>query len=107
MPAEGTVTLGLQKARVTASPTTLSGLTASLDGPLAGAVVSGDATVEPGNSNLDLVIRPGVTLGDVVVRISGDADLGAGVVLLEDLVTVHVVAELAANLGLGVAAEPF
>jgi len=106
MPIEGTATFGVEKARVTASPRTLSGATASLDGALQGEVVGGDGSVEPGNGSLDVVIRQGSAIGDVVVRVFGDADLGAGLQVIEDLVTVHFVAERAANLGLGVVAEP-
>jgi hypothetical protein len=108
MPLEGTVTLGVQKYRVVANPITLSGSPASIDGALQGEVLQGDVTVEPGNGPNDLVIRPnsGAALGDALVRVFGDADLGAGVELIEDLVTVHLVAERAANLGLTGGAEP-
>ena len=108
MPAEGTITLGQQKARVTASPTTLSGAPASIDGVLQGELLSGDALIEPGSGPLDLVIRQSSTTGagDAVVRVFGDADLGAGVVTIEDVVTIHFVSELAANLGVGVTSEP-
>lgn len=95
-----------QKVRLTASPTTASGAPAPLDGSLSAVIDSGDATVEAGAGALDIVIRPGASLGDVTGRVQGDADLGSGVVTLEDTFTIHVTSAMAVNLGVSASVEP-
>jgi hypothetical protein len=97
-----------QKARVTATPQTASERPASLDGPLRASVVSdgtGGASVADGNSALEVVLIPGDTPGDVTFLVEGDADLGAGVTLIQDTVILHAAGAQAAALGLGVAVE--
>jgi hypothetical protein len=108
MPLNDTVTIGAQKYRVRTNPITLSGSPAQIEGGLQSEVISGPVTVEPGNGPNELVITPNTDAspGQAVVRCFGDADLGAGVELIEDLVTLDLVAERAANLGLTGGVEP-
>ena len=96
-----------QKVRFTASPTTATGATASLDGNLGATVDSGDATVEPGVGSLDVVVRPAAGFAGVIAgRVSADADLGEGVVTIEDTFSITVTSAMAANLGVSAAVEP-
>src|SRR5262245_61801998 len=94
------------KARVQIKPTSLSG---------------GPATIEPGSPTVapaDNVLNPfvamesadtftvqcdlpdGETIADADFVVSGDADLGAGVKTISDVVRLHLTTEQAANLGL-------
>jgi len=90
-----------QKVKVTANPTTTAGNPATLDGGLQAEVVSGDGSVEliPAEPNSVYVVS-GAGVGQTVVRVFADADLGAGVVLIEDSVTLDVSGAQAANFGL-------
>jgi hypothetical protein len=90
-----------EKVRVRANPVDKNGSPAKLDGTTV-ETVSGDATVtQIDDTSFDIVASK--TAGDSVVTVSGDADLGAGVVTLTDTVTVHTVtpaAPMATSLGL-------
>ena len=97
-----------QKVRFTANPTTGSGAPAPIDGVL-GATLDDAAsgTVEPGNGNLDVVVRPAAGfLGKITGRVAADADLGAGVVTLEDTFEIDVTSAMAVNLGVSASVEP-
>ena len=103
MPVEISCTTD-QKVRFTVSPTTSAGLPAGLDGSVTATVDAGEATVEPGLGALDVVVNPNIP-GDVSGRVSGDADLGEGLVTIDDTFVIHVTSALAENLGLTGAVE--
>lgn len=103
MPASINLTT-TQKVKVTLSPTTESGAPATLDGEPQWTVESGDCTVNPEEGGLSAYIVSGSGAGESIVKVVADADLGAGVRHIEDLVTVNVTSEEAANLGLTVGA---
>lgn len=96
-----------QKILVTASPTTAAGAPALIDGALVGSVVSGEATVTPGPTPNSIYLVSGANPGDTTFLVEADADLGTGVVTIQDTVTLHVAGALAVNLGLSAGApEP-
>jgi hypothetical protein len=103
MPASINLTT-TQKVKVTLAPTTESGNPATLDGEPQWTVESGDCTVEPEEGGLSAYILAGGSAGESIVKVVADADLGAGVRHIEDLVTVNVTSEEAAALGLTVGA---
>ena len=95
-----------QKIRVTAVPMTATGRPARLDGALRVSVQSGDGTfLQDSSLPLEVQLVSGDTPGDTTYLIEGDADLGVGIQLVQDLVVLHVSGALAANLGL-VAGSP-
>jgi len=95
-----------QQYRVVASPTTASGNPASLDGPLRAIVTSGEGDVLPGNTDLEVILRTSDNPGPATFLIEADADLGEGVVLIQDTVTFDVQGAMASNLGLSGSVEP-
>jgi hypothetical protein len=103
MPAQINLTT-TQKVKVTINPTTESGGPATLDGEPQWTVESGDCTVNPEEGGLSAYIVSGDGAGESIVKVKADADLGAGERHIEDLVTVNVTSEEAANLGLTVGA---
>jgi hypothetical protein len=106
MPASVNLTTE-QKVKVTLAPVTANGQPATLDGPAEWSVESGDCTVEPEEDGLSAYILSGDEIGESIVKVIADADLGEGVRHIEDLVTVQVTNAEAAALGLTVGApEP-
>lgn len=106
MPIEVNLT-NEEQIRVTANPTTAGGRPASLDGAVRASVISGEGTVLPGSNDREVVLASGDNPGDVTFLIEADADLGEGVQLIQDTVTLHVAGAMAQNLGLVVGApEP-
>lgn len=94
-----------QKVKATAAPVTAAGHPAQLDGALRVSVVSGDGTfTQDAGEPLSVVFVSSDVPGDTTYLVEADADLGAGVVLVQDTVTVHVAGALAAFLGLAVGA---
>jgi len=92
-----------QKIKVTATPVTSTGKAAELDGALRVSVVSGDSTFAQDDTDPKSVsLVSSDTPGDTTFLIEGDADLGEGVELVQDTVTLHVQGARAANLGLAV-----
>jgi len=90
-----------QKVTVTATPKSISGRPATLDGPLTVTVQSGDGTVEQDPAApLSFKAVSGEAPGTTVYLVEGDADLGAGVVTIQDTVELTVTSENAANFGL-------
>ena len=88
-----------QKIRVTVTPTTSAGRPATLDGDVSVTVVSGDSTfnlMPPNAFELISSDTPGAT----TFLVEADADLGSGVVLIQDTITLDVAGALAVNLGL-------
>jgi hypothetical protein len=89
------------KVPVTLTPTTASGNTASLDGIPSWAVLSGDATLEVAEDGLSCFLVSG-TVGNSVIEVSADADLGEGIRSLTDTIDLAVVSAEASVLGLNV-----
>ena len=90
-----------EKIKVTASPTTPGGNPATLDGGLQAEVLSGTGTKEPDPSDPNSFFAvSGPDVGQTVFRVFGDADMGSGVVTIEDVVTLDVAGAMAANFGL-------
>jgi hypothetical protein len=87
-----------QQARLSVTPMTPAGNPATLDGEAQWSV-EGDCTVEPIDAT-SAWIKSGTAIGDSVVTVSADADLGSGVVPLADTCIVHVANPMATNLGL-------
>jgi len=90
-----------QKVTVTATPKSVSGRPATLDGALKVSVQSGDGTVEqdPG-APLSFKAVSGDNPGTTIYLVEGDADLGEGVVTIQDTVELTVTSENAAHFGL-------
>jgi hypothetical protein len=90
-----------EKVTVNATPQSASGKPATIDGALTVVVMSGDGKFEQdAASPLSFKAVSGDAPGDTVYDVSGDADLGAGVVTIHDTVTLTVTSAVAANFGL-------
>lgn len=89
-----------QKVKVTVNPVTEAGTPVLLDGPIEVSVSSGDGTFEIEADGVSVYFISGDLPGDTVYTISGDADLGAGVENVADVVNLHVEGAQAAALGL-------
>ena len=87
-----------EKALLHASPQTEAGNPAVIDGPVLFTVTAGDVTLEANDPTSMWVVSGAI--GDSTVKVSCDADLGQGVVTVEDLVTVHVTNAMAESLAL-------
>jgi hypothetical protein len=101
MPVEVSLTVE-EKVTATLKPVTKTGKPAKLDGVPVWSVVSGDATVVPAADGLSADLVSSDTPGDTVFLVDGDADLGAGVVDIQDTITLHSLGANAANLGITV-----
>ena len=88
-----------QKVLVTLAPVTAAGNPATLDGVPSWTVTSGDATVEPAADGLSCYLISG-TVGNSVIEVSADADLGEGVSPITDTIDLAVVSAQASSLGL-------
>lgn len=99
MAQEKTIT-NEQKVNVTLNPVTATGKPAKLDGAPVWSVISGDSTVVPAPDGLSADLVSSDTPGDTTFLVDADADLGSGVVDVQDTITLHVEGALAANLGL-------
>jgi len=89
-----------QKVQVTLFPVTEGGDPAKLDGAPAWSVVSGDSTVEPAEDGMSAFLVSADDPGDTDFMVEADADLGAGVQTISDIVRLHVAGAQAKNLGL-------
>jgi hypothetical protein len=90
---------------VTAAPVTSSGAPAQIDGALTVTVQSGDGSVsQDAASPLTFNAVSGSAPGDTVYLVEADADLGAGVVTLQDTFTLTVTSATAASFGLSAGA---
>jgi hypothetical protein len=100
MPLELTIT-NEEKVRVILSPKTHAGQPAAVDGIPEWQVLTGDGTVDADEDGMSaFIVSPDITLGDTLVQVSADADIGAGVVTITDTVLLHVTGALAVNLGI-------
>ena len=97
-----------QKVPVTATPVTESGNPAQIDGALIVTVQSGDGTIEQDPAfPLTFKAVSGSLPGDTVYLVEADADLGAGIVTISDIVTLTVTSATAKSFGLAAGpAEP-
>ena len=90
-----------QKVTVISTPRTAGGRPAAVEGALRVTVQSGDGTVEQSPATpLQFKAVSGDLPGDTVYLVEADADLGAGVTLISDVVTLTVTSATAANIGL-------
>lgn len=98
MPLEVETTVE-EQILITVNPTTSGGRPAEIDGPIRVSVISGDGTfeVQPDGKSYQSITPD--TPGDTTLLIEADADLGAGVVLIQDTTIHHARGALAANLG--------
>jgi len=92
-----------EKILVTVTPKTTTGKVAELDGPIVVSVVTGNGSVEMVDDRSFFVVS-GDDPGDTSYLVDGDADLGSGVVDVQDTIVLHVAGALAANLGMTAAA---
>lgn len=88
-----------QKIRCTLAPVTAKGAPAQVEGEPVWTVESGDATVEPEPGGLSAFIISG-NLGNSVIKITADADLGPGVAEIQDSIELTVTTPMANSLGL-------
>lgn len=90
-----------QKIKVTAQPQTTSGRPAQIDGAVRVSVQSGEATFTQDPAEpLSFFAVSGDNPGTTEYLVEADADLGAGVVNIQDIVTYEVSGAQAANFGL-------
>lgn len=99
MPLALTIT-NEQQIQVTVNPVTDAGKKAKLDGSPSWTVISGNSTVNVADDGLSAVLVSSDDPGDTQVSIKADADLGAGIVEVADVITLTVQGALATNLGL-------
>jgi len=99
MPAEITLT-NEQQVVATLKPVTATGKPAKLDGIPVWSVVSGAGTVTPAADGMSATLVTPDSPDDTTYLVDGDADLGSGVVDVQDTILVHTTGANAANLGL-------
>lgn len=107
MPLEATCS-NEEKIPVQYTVSTATGRPASFDGDPQVSVVSGDGTflaTKTGPNTFSVDFVSGDAPGDTSFVVAVDADLGAGVVLVQDSFVLHVTGALAASLG-GVVGAP-
>jgi hypothetical protein len=88
-----------EQITIAVNPTTTTGQPAQLDGPITVTSIGGDSTVSLVDDRT-FRLRSSDNPGDSSFLVEADADLGGGVVLIQDTVTYTVLGALAANLGL-------
>lgn len=88
-----------EKIKITVTPVTSTGNPAPLDGPVSVTTVSGESTSTMIDDTSFFLVSSD-NPGDSTFLVEADADLGGGVVLIQDTVTYTVSGALAANLGL-------
>lgn len=89
-----------QKIPVTLTPKTATGRAATVDGPPTWTVITGKSTINVAADGLSAELVSADDPGDTEILVKADADLGAGVVEISDVIRLSVVGALAANLGL-------
>lgn len=101
MPLSFDITTEQKVVGITINPTTGGGNPATVEaGSLAVNTTQGDGT---GVVEADGTISAlsGSNPGTTILQVDADADLGAGVVTISDLITLNVISPLATNLNLG------
>ena len=104
MPGEAQCT-NEEKVPFNIAPTTKTGKPAKIDGPITVSVISGSGSVEVNSDGLSGFLVSGDAPGDTAYLFDADADLGEGVVDVQDTAVLHVAGASAANLGLGFGAS--
>lgn len=89
-----------QQIEVTLNPVTSSGNPAPLDGNPVWEVLTGNSTVIPSADGKSAILRSEDGIGDTQIKVTGDADLGAGVVEISDTIELIVIGAQAQSLGL-------
>ncbi len=91
-----------QKIEVTLAPVTATGKPAQLDGKATFTVISGSATIQQdvAGDGLSAFLVSGDLPGDSEILVEADADLGAGVETISDIIKLTVEGAKAASLGL-------
>lgn len=88
-----------QKIKITLNPVTHGGHPVELDGVPTWEVVSGDSEVEMAVDGKSAFLISADGPGETVYKISADADLGSGVVTIEEMITLTVANANAEQLG--------
>jgi len=88
-----------EKIAITASPVTVGGAPAAIDGEVTVTVLSGEGTFEMTGPITFWVISSDIP-GDTQFLVEADADLGEGIVKISDIVKLSVTGAMAANFGL-------
>lgn len=91
-----------QKVNVTLKPVTATGKPATLDGAPTWTVASGDSTIEIATDGMSAELISSDTPGETMFVVEADADLGSGVVTINDSIKLTVSGAMAVNLGLSV-----
>ncbi len=89
-----------EKVEVTIVPVTSTGKPAKLDGAPTWTIQSGDSTTAVATDGLSAFLISSDVPGDTQILVEADADLGAGVVKISDIIKLTVAGAQAANLGL-------
>lgn len=89
-----------EKVEVVLAPTTAAGNPANLDGTPEWTVTDGDATLEVAADGLSAFLVSGNPNTNSKISVTADADLGEGIVSIEDVVDLAVVAASASALGI-------
>jgi hypothetical protein len=97
MPIEVTMTTE-EQVRLSITPVTPGGQPAPIDGQAQWSV-QGAGTVESIDAT-SAWYKASTTVGDAVVTVAADADMGQGVVNLADTATIHVQTPMATQLGM-------
>ncbi len=98
-----------EKVPVMLAPKTQSGKDAKLDGPIEVVVLSGSGTfaADPGGDPNKFYVVSEDLAGETSYQVNGDADLGAGVVTISEVIHYAYSSPQAVNLGVSVGApEP-
>lgn len=88
-----------EKILITLAPLTAAGNPASVDGVPTWQVVNGDATLAPATDGMSCYLISG-SVGNSVVTVEADADLGEGFRSITDTIDLAVVSAEASSLGL-------
>lgn len=88
-----------EKIKITVNPVTAAGKPAPLDGPVTVTVQGGEGTVAMVDDKSFYVVS-GDNPGDTSYLVSGDADIGAGVETIQDIIILHVAGAKAASFGM-------
>lgn len=97
MPLEISLTTE-QQVKVSVAPVTPKGKPVALDGAVLFST-NDNVTINMLDDKSAMILAPEV-IGDVTVTVSGDADLGAGVVTIKDTILLHISDPQASSLGL-------
>ena len=92
-----------EKIPITVTPLSPAGKPASIQGAVVVTVQDGAGTINM-IGDLSFEVVSGDVPGDTTYLVSADADLGDGVIEIQDIIILHVAGAMAANLGLSAGA---